>query len=109
MTAKFCEKCGSILHVIKKDGKMFLICKHCDFCEETTEGASHKEKRDNKSQEIKAIKAQNIHATFPHTCSKCGYNKAEVIDLGVWYTDEDSVVMFKCGKCGYTEKRGKVQ
>jgi len=40
----------------------------------------------------------------PHKCSKCGYEKAELIEKGVMYTDEDYAYYFKCGRCGHVEK-----
>lgn len=51
-----------------------------------------------------AIKQENLLATFPHKCKKCGFEKAEVIELGVWFSDESGVIRYKCGKCGFTEQ-----
>lgn len=46
----------------------------------------------------------NPLAVYPHKCSKCGFDKAQLISKGVWYTDEDEVVEYVCGKCGLHEK-----
>ena len=36
------------------------------------------------------------------------YSYAEVKDLGIFYSDETGVQLFKCKKCGYTERQGNV-
>jgi len=50
------------------------------------------------------VEDKNIFATYPHKCKKCGYDKAQVIDMGIWYSDEAAVTRFKCGKCGFAEQ-----
>ncbi|MDE1849040.1 MAG: hypothetical protein KGH55_03345 [Nanoarchaeota archaeon] len=50
------------------------------------------------------VKDRDVFATFDHRCKKCGYGKAELLDLGAQYSDENELVMIKCGKCGYTER-----
>jgi len=42
---------------------------------------------------------------FPHICSKCGYDECEVHELGVFYGDEAGVYLFKCKKCGWSERQ----
>ena len=42
---------------------------------------------------------------FPHECRKCGHGLAEVHELGVFYGDEAGVILFKCKKCGYSERQ----
>ena len=49
------------------------------------------------------IPDENIYATYPHECKKCGYNKGQLIELGIWFSDEEGVVRVKCGKCGWAE------
>ena len=51
-----------------------------------------------------AVDSKNQLAGFPHLCKKCGYDKAQVIDLGVWFSDEAGVIRYKCGRCGFTEQ-----
>ena len=63
-----------------------------------------------KSKEVKRIEVAdgiNILAVHDHICKKCGYNKAEIIDQGVKYSDEESEILFQCGKCGYSERINK--
>ena len=50
------------------------------------------------------VKEKDVFATYDHKCKKCGYKKAELLDLGAQYSDENELVMIKCGKCGYTER-----
>lgn len=57
----------------------------------------------------KIAEEQNEFATYEHKCSKCGYGKAEIIDLGAQYSDENNLILLKCGKCGWSERvSGKV-
>ncbi|MBW3023146.1 hypothetical protein KY308_03515 [Candidatus Woesearchaeota archaeon] len=46
---------------------------------------------------------KNPLAVYPHKCKKCGYEKAQLIECGIWIADEDCVVKYKCGKCGFVE------
>jgi DNA-directed RNA polymerase subunit M/transcription elongation factor TFIIS len=50
------------------------------------------------------VKEKDVFADYKHKCKKCGYEKAELMDLGAQYSDENELVMIKCGKCGYTER-----
>jgi len=54
------------------------------------------------------VKDKNIFATYNHKCPKCGYDKAEIIDLGLFYSDENNIYLLKCGNCGYSERVGEV-
>jgi ribosomal protein S27AE len=47
---------------------------------------------------------KNEFATYSHKCTKCGYDKAQIIDLGIWYGDEDNIIRLRCGKCGFAEQ-----
>jgi len=53
------------------------------------------------------VKGNDTLATYKHKCPKCGYGKAEILDLGAQYSDENELVMLRCGKCGYTERLDK--
>ena len=48
-----------------------------------------------------------IIATYDHKCKKCGFSKAQIIDMGIFYSDEDQLILLKCGKCGYSERIGR--
>jgi len=54
------------------------------------------------------VKEENVFADYNNVCKKCGYDKAQVIDIGSFYSDEDHIMFLKCGKCGFSERVGKV-
>ncbi len=49
---------------------------------------------------LTVMDGENHLAVHTHICPQCGHDKAEIIEKGIWYSDEDNVVIFKCGKCG---------
>ena len=106
MAILFCEKCGTIIKIEKIDGKKIAKC-ICGF-EKQIEDNSEISATETvvKQPEIwkGAVSSKNKLATFPHECTKCGHDGAEVIDLGVWYGDEAGVIRYKCGKCGHTDQ-----
>ena len=63
-----------------------------------------REKIEHKDTGEGIAKEKDVFASYDHKCKKCGYKKAEVIDLVSQYSDEDELIMIKCGKCGYTER-----
>ena len=74
----------------------------CGFTEERgKEDITVSEKTKNK--DIRIIDDKNRLAVHDHECEKCGYDKAELIEKGVSYSDEDDVIIFKCGKCGHSK------
>ena len=108
MTLKFCKKCKTLLSPQNRDGKNFLVCANCglkidskDGFLKTTEKIKQLPKRKSGS-----VKDEDIYATYNHICKKCGYDKCEVIDMGIFYSDEDNLILLKCGKCGYSERLG---
>ena len=40
-------------------------------------------------------------------CKKCGYDKAQIIDMCIFYSDEDNLILLKCGKCNFAERIGR--
>lgn len=61
------------------------------------------------SKDVKegVVKEKDVFANYRHKCKKCGYGKAEIIDLGAQYSDEDELILVRCGKCGYSERMTK--
>ena len=53
------------------------------------------------------VREENKMATYKNKCEKCGFGKAEVIEVGVLVSDEDNLIFLKCGKCGYSERVGR--
>ena len=109
ITIKFCKKCKTLLNPLEKEGRFFLECKKCGFVDEVKKNlliTSEKIKRPKKIGEG-SVKDKDIFATYNHICKKCGYDKAEVIDMGIFYSDEDNLIFLKCGKCGFSERIGR--
>ena len=50
------------------------------------------------------LKEEKKGKGFPFRCEKCGYEYADVADLGASYSDEASVFLFKCRKCGHVTR-----
>ena len=109
MTLKFCAKCKTLMSPHKKDGKVFFKCPNCGFSEiieKNNLAVSEKMRKPEKRGEG-AVDDKNTFATYNHKCEKCGYYKAEVIDVGIFYSDEDNLILIKCGKCGHVERIGE--
>jgi DNA-directed RNA polymerase subunit M/transcription elongation factor TFIIS len=113
MTLNFCPKCGNILikQQIDKD-KSYLFCDKCNHFElfkaKNNPNTSSKEKIKKEKERGKGVTSdKNILATYKHKCSKCGYDKAQILDLGIFYSDEDNLILLKCGKCGFSERIGR--
>lgn len=98
----FCPKCHSLLNVDSRDEDRKLKC-DCGFS------------RENKSVQVKEViknlndkkgdgvvdETKNELAVFDHKCEKCGYGKAQLIERGIQYSDEDDMTFYKCGRCGH--------
>lgn len=77
---------------------------HCGFIQKASKVYSN-EKIEKPIEKGEGIAEEGKSNTgFPHKCNKCGHEFADVIDLGVFYSDEASVYLFKCKKCGNTER-----
>jgi len=113
MALKFCEKCGGLLRIQKIDKA--LSYSFCDSCHkfdviQTTKDSivtSHEkiEPEEERGEGVK--KDKNEFANYTNICPKCGYNKAQILDMGVFYSDEDNLILLKCGKCGFCERVGR--
>ena len=99
---EFCPKCKSILAPKKENGETLLVCS-CGFKKAV-------EKKEMREKGKKDTKIDIVHdetnplAVYPHKCKKCGYGKAQLISKGIWYSDEDEVIEYVCGKCGAHER-----
>lgn len=110
MVMRFCPKCQGLLIPQSIGERSILKCKNCDYCVEAkVEHLVEEEKIEHEEPKGKGVvEDKNTFATYDHKCEKCGYDKAQVIDVGVSYSDEDSVILLKCGKCGHSERVGKI-
>jgi DNA-directed RNA polymerase subunit M/transcription elongation factor TFIIS len=99
----FCE-CGKPMEIVD-DGLRIARCS-CGNKKLVVEGVSFEENQPKKEERSSEV-AEEKHELrgFPHTCSKCGYGEADVIELGVFYSDEAGVCLFRCKKCGWSERQ----
>ena len=96
---EFCKKCGKPLHIEGDIAKC-----NCGFIK-SAKSLISKEKTLQKKEIGKGVfnKKDSLEG-FPHLCKKCGHGFADVKDLGVFYSDESSIYLFKCKKCGNAER-----
>lgn len=65
---------------------------------------SEKIKKIEKGEGILNLEQDDMDKGFPHKCKKCNNDFADVVDLGISYSDEAGVFLFKCKKCGNVER-----
>ena len=92
---KFCQNCKGLLELKAEK----LQCMSCNQIAEGTLTTSEKINKEGK-EGVAIISEINDAATYRSICKKCGYEKAEVIIRDPMISDEDSITMLKCGKCG---------
>lgn len=95
-----------------REGEFWVKCYHCHFSKKLKPDSKLIEKemilhKHDIGRTFKVSKIKNEFATYKHKCQKCDYNKAQVIDMGISYSDEDNLIFLKCGKCGWSERVGK--
>ena len=96
---EFCEICGRPLIIIDNIAKCT-----CGFFKKANKISSN-EKMQKKSEKGEGIaEEEGLDTGFPHKCGKCGHEFAEVVDLGIFYSDEASIHLFTCKKCKNTER-----
>ena len=105
----FCKTCGGLLvPKTTKYGKWMACPKGHTQPELVTESKTGVQSI-KKVKKLEIVEDKNHLATHHHICKKCGYDKAELIEMNPMYSDEDYVYRMKCGKCGHTEQlAGKV-
>ena len=107
MTISFCKKCKSILPP-QSNKKKSIQCPNCNSKQSPKGKLISKEKIPKKIKKGEGVSSEeNICASYENICKKCGFNKAEIIDLGIQYSDEDNLIFLKCGKCGASERIGR--
>ncbi|MEX2016846.1 MAG: hypothetical protein WD876_00015 [Candidatus Pacearchaeota archaeon] len=109
MSLKFCPKCGDLLVPEKKgkESEFIALCGKCGFSRKMRPLREKEKVRKGERVGRGVIKNENPLATYHSKCPKCGYDKAQIIDMGIFYSDEDNLIMLKCGKCGHSERIGR--
>jgi DNA-directed RNA polymerase subunit M/transcription elongation factor TFIIS len=94
----------------RKNNSIVFVCPSCGFVEEVKERdflVSNEKIKPKKLKGGGVGEDKNEFATYNHICKKCGYDKAQILDLGIFYSDEDNLIMLKCGRCGFSERIGR--
>jgi DNA-directed RNA polymerase subunit M/transcription elongation factor TFIIS len=113
MAIEFCKDCGGMIRVQKIDEKeTYKFCDKCQSFElvksEDNLGMFSNEKIEKQEERGTGVnKDENEFANYNHICKKCNYDKAQIIDMGIFYSDEDNLILLKCGKCGFCERIGR--
>ncbi len=107
----FCKTCGSLLQLEKTSYGSWMRCREGHSQPEVNQEQTVISSVNNqKVEKITVGDGTNFLAVHDHVCKKCGHGKAEMLEIGAFYSDEDSVVKMKCGKCGIVEQlEGKVK
>ena len=105
MVMEFCPKCSSILIPRMDNGKLAVHCTHCGYSRKGDVKILVETEKMPEREEIGegVVSSINEFATYDNVCEKCGYGKAQVVDMGQWYSDEDNIIILRCGKCGWAE------
>ncbi|MBS3084516.1 hypothetical protein J4411_01225 [Candidatus Pacearchaeota archaeon] len=107
MIISFCKKCKNILSP-ENYKENFTECQKCGLRQEIKKNLISKEKIKKSIKKGEGFNYdEKIYASYEHICGKCGHNKAQIIDMGIKYSDEDNLIFLKCGKCGFSERIGR--
>jgi DNA-directed RNA polymerase subunit M/transcription elongation factor TFIIS len=103
---EFCDKCGKPLQT-RKDNEMDILIGYCScgFKKLIAYNKSYSDIQKKKEIGKGVLEKQESTEGFPHVCKKCGFDKADVVELGIPYSDESAVFLFKCKKCSYVERQ----
>ncbi len=93
---EFCRKCKGLM----KAENNKLKCIICDNVQEGELSIKQKIKKLKKRGSGVIENDKNIFADYEHGCERCGYKKAQIIMRAPHISDEDNIVMLRCGKCG---------
>lgn len=99
----FCPQCGKLLSLEIEGKEAFGKCT-CGFRKEIKDisfpekGVREEEKGEGAAKDIEM-------SGWPHVCEKCGYGECDITEYGPFYSDESSIILYKCKKCGYTERQ----
>ena len=100
----FCKTCGTFLQPKKTLYGKWMACPNGHSQPELNKEKNIITTKQETVREILVSDGVNHLAVHDYPCKKCSYNKAELIEVAPFYTDEDSFIRMKCGKCGSTER-----
>lgn len=110
MGKMFCKTCGGLLTMENTPFGRRMSCLQGHTQPLTKDTVTLTVKNPLMGKKILVGEEKNILAVYDHLCQKCGYNKAELLEISSFYTDEDNIYRMKCGRCGFVEQlEGKVK
>jgi len=106
---EFCPVCKKILELGVWKGKPVGRCS-CGFIRTSGINISGEEKIENKQVGFGVAGDSNTSnyknpEGYAYSCGNCGFDKADVKDLGEMLGNEKSVTLFTCLKCGAVDRR----
>ena len=111
MTMQFCEKCSGILTPRTINGETLLLCNRCGefkIMKDTKIEITSSEKFSHtKKGEGVTSKQDHLIEGYRNICKKCGYEFAEILDAGIRISDEDTLILLRCLKCGASLRIGR--
>lgn len=108
----FCPDCKSRLKKRIEEEQTIMECSKCNYTQplEKNKKTESIEKiksypRINDENPIKVLDAPSFGPTVDYKCKKCGYDKAYQGEIRPTFSnDEQSIILYKCVKCGKTER-----
>ena len=106
----FCKSCGTLLRPKTTPYGKWMACPNGHTQPEMQkESETLRFKNLNEEKRVEVHDGVNHLAVHDFVCEKCGHDKAELIEIMPFYSDEDLVQKMKCGKCGCVKQlEGKV-
>jgi DNA-directed RNA polymerase subunit M/transcription elongation factor TFIIS len=100
----FCKTCGTLLRPRDTPYGRWMSCPDGHAQPEINQ-EKHELQHENQEQakEIRVHDGKSHLDVYDHICKKCGYDKAELVEIMPAYADEDVTRIMKCGKCGNSE------
>lgn len=96
----FCKTCGTLLIPKKTSYGKWMSCPNGHSQPEIQQQTPAQVSYNKPAERITVADGENFLAVHDHICEKCGYDKAELLEIMPFYSDEDNVIRMKCGKCG---------
>ena len=105
MSLQFCPVCKSLLQLKEQNNKIIGVCS-CGFkrFQEININSSEHIKVNSKLKKGEGVTSNMFGTILSHVCSRCKNEEAEVTELGEITTKEESIMLFRCKKCGHVDR-----
>lgn len=103
----FCNTCGKILNVKKnEEGRVFGVCS-CGFSKEAdSDFVVSQDVKKEKEKGAGVLKENETECRgFPNVCKKCGYGECDIHEILPSYSDEASVILYRCKRCKFVHRQ----